>query len=135
MYQIIGASVLLIFIIHYIVKMFCTVPQTKHKSGLLPHILALKVCCLIVYPAFFAYISFCKGFMSVDLPWANKLIAEKLVSLNDVVMTPFSMFFNNLSIAGTFLVGLAAYITLKILGFFIFSESEKPKSKDSINSQ
>ena len=73
--------------------------------------------------------------MSVDLPWANKLIAEKLVDLSDIVENPFGLFFNNLSIAGTFLVGLGAYILLKIFGFVFFSEPEKVESKKSINSQ
>ena len=73
--------------------------------------------------------------MSVDLPWANKLIAEKLVDLSDIVENPFGLFFNNLSIAGTFLVGLGAYILLKIFGFVFLSEAEKVESKNSINSQ
>ncbi len=73
--MIIGIIIILLFIINYFVKTFITLPQSKNKFGILPHIIALKACCLIIFPTFFEYISFCKGFMIIDLPWANKFLA------------------------------------------------------------
>lgn len=74
-YEVIGIVFIVLFLINYIVKFLCTLPQSRNRNTLLPHIVALKACCLIVYPSHFEYISFCKGFMIVDIYWLNSVIA------------------------------------------------------------
>jgi hypothetical protein len=85
MYEIFGICVIVLFLINYVIKFLCTMPQSKNRSTLLPHIIALKSCCLIMYPAHFEYINFCKGFMVVDIPWLNSYIAASITDLSDFV--------------------------------------------------
>ncbi len=106
---------IILFLINYAVKFLWTMPQSRNRSTLLPHIIALKSCCLILYPAHFEYISFCKGFMIVDFPWLNNQISTVLTDLSDNVQVPFGTFFQNMSLAGTFLLGLGVYILSVIL--------------------
>lgn len=115
MYKIVGVAAVTLFLLNYVIKFLCTMPQSKNRSTLLPHIIALKSCCLILYPSHFEYISFCKGFMYIDFPWLNSLLATTLTNESDHVEVPFGLFFQNMSIAGTFLLGFGAYITLVLL--------------------
>lgn len=82
-----------------------------------------------MYPTYFEYLSFCKGFMIVDFPWANSIIASELTDLSDKVPVPFGLFFKNMSIAGTFLLGISVYIILLLIGqavYYMKNEEEKP---------
>lgn len=40
-------------------------------GGIMPHVFANKVPALIIHPTFVEFVSFCYGFMTADLPWAN----------------------------------------------------------------
>lgn len=112
MYKIIGIVFIVLFLINYFVKFLCTLPHSRNRNTLLPHIIALKACCLIVYPHHFEYLSFCKGFMTVDFYWLNDVIASQVTNLSDKVAVPFGLFFHNMSIGGTFLLGLGVYLLL-----------------------
>ena len=127
-YQIVGIALLGLFAINYIIKFLFTIPSTKNRTMILPHIIALKSCCLIMYPVFFEYINFCKGFMVVDIPWLNDFIANALTDESDHVQVPYGLFFSNMSIAGTFVLGLAAYIVLALIGhayFYLSNDNEE----------
>ena len=111
-YEIIGIVTVCLFLVNYVVKFFILMPKSRNRSTLLPHIIALKSCCLILYPSHFEYVSFCKGFMIVDFPWLNSRLAHALTDLSDAVQVPFGLFFENMSIAGTYLVGFSVYLSL-----------------------
>lgn len=128
MYEIIGIIFIVLFLINYIVKFLCTLPHSRNRHTLLPHIIALKACCLIVYPSHFEYMSFCKGFMIVDIHWLNSVIAAELTDLSDKVAVPFGLFFDNMSIAGTYLLGLCGYILLMCIvqcWYYLVNEEKK----------
>ncbi len=44
--------------------------------------------------------------------------------MSDIVAEPFGIFFNNMSLAGTYLLGLGVYIMLKIGGGVYFSSTK-----------
>jgi len=92
-YQIFGMVIVALFILNYVVKFMFTIPQSKNNSGLIPHVFALKACCLVMYPAYFEHVNFCKGFMVVDFPWANSILADILANNSDYVEIPFGLFF------------------------------------------
>jgi hypothetical protein len=128
-YEVIGIIFVLLFLINYLVKFLCTLPHSRNRTTLLPHVIALKACCLIMYPTHLEYISFCKGFMIVDFYWLNSFIAETLTNLSDNVVVPFGLFFENTSIAGTFLLGLSVYIFLALLvKAYIYMMNDERKS-------
>ncbi len=124
MYEIVGIVAVCLFLFNYIVKFLFTMPQSRNRYSLIPHIIALKSCCLILYPSHFEYISFCKGFMVVDFPWLNSIIANSLTDLSDTVEVPFGLFFQNMNIAGTYLLAFLLYITLvvSVHGYFYFKK-------------
>ncbi len=132
MFEVIGMATILLFLVNYVVKFLFTMPHSRNRATLLPHIIALKSCCLILYPSHFEYISFCKGFMVVDLPWLNSMFASQLTDVSDHVQVPFGLFFQNMSIAGTFLLGFIAYLTLVLIVqayFYVTKEPEELKSE------
>lgn len=92
-YEIIGIVAICLFLVNYVVKFLISMPKSRNRSTLLPHIIALKSCCLILYPSHFEYVSFCKGFMIVDFPWLNSLLAHYVTDLSDAVQVPFGLFF------------------------------------------
>lgn len=90
---------------------------------MLTHVLAIKACALILYPSYFEYISFCQGFMVIDFPWINDFFANMFTNMSDNINVPFALFYSNMGIFGTFLLGLIAYLLLYLIGKAYFSGS------------
>lgn len=66
--------------------------------------------------------------MIVDIYWLNSVIAENVTDLSDKVAVPFGLFFDNMSIAGTFLLGLGGYILLALIVqayFYLMNDERK----------
>jgi hypothetical protein len=53
--------------------------------------------------------------MVVDFPWWNDVMADLFTDTSDIVAVPFGLFYQNMNIAATFLVGLAVCGVLAIL--------------------
>ena len=68
--------------------------------------------------------------MIVDIHWLNSVISAELTDLSDKVAVPFGLFFDNMSIAGTYLLGLGGYIFLMFIVqiWFYLVNDEKKKS-------
>ena len=67
--------------------------------------------------------------MIVDFYWLNSFIAETLTNLSDNVVVPFGLFFENTSIAGTFLLGLSIYIFLALfVKAYVYMMNDERKS-------
>jgi hypothetical protein len=72
--------------------------------------------------------------MVVDFPWLNSVFATKLMDASDSVQIPFGLFFQNMSFAGTFLLGFIVYVTLNLIvqAYFYFTkEPEEVKSEQT----
>jgi len=65
---------------------------------------------------------FCSGFMATDIPWTNSLLAGLITNQSDDIATPFGLFYDNMGICATFLVPLAAYLFLYLIGIAYFSD-------------
>ena len=50
--------------------------------------------------------------MVIDFPWLNSFFANSLTDLSDTVEVPFGLFFQNMSIAGTFFLGFSVYVAI-----------------------
>jgi hypothetical protein len=74
----------------------------------------MKVPAMVIYPSFGAFIDFCYGFSMIDLPFLNTFFSLALTNPSDKSPQSLKMFYNNLSVASTYLLGLLAFSVLMI---------------------
>jgi len=69
----------------------------------------------MVYTTVFAeYMDYCYGWMSLDFPWMNELTSP-LSMTSDLSPNSYLLFYNNLTIASTYLFALAVIISIIII--------------------
>lgn len=78
MYYLIGVSITSLLLIIYLIKIICLVPATYNKGEIIPHVMAIRIGALALYPTYPEYINFCYGFMTTDLPWFNDFFGSVL---------------------------------------------------------
>ncbi len=54
---------------------------------------------LVVFPTFAEYVNFSLGFMSVDLPWLNKLLPDAFFNTHDSMPAGYLFYFTNMNLA------------------------------------
>lgn len=104
-----GAIITLTIVLLYLLKICWVVPQTKDAGEVISHILLMKVPAMVIYPSFGGFIDYCYGFSLIDFPFLNNFFSLALTNQSDQSPPSFKMFYNNLSIASTYLLALLAF--------------------------
>lgn len=75
-------------------------------------------------------ISFSKGFMLYDIPWANQFFGSSLGSPFDYIPAGYKLFYTNLNIASMFFIPLILIIALIIVKKVILKSKEHYSSTE-----
>lgn len=67
-----------------------------------------------VYPGHYEMISFCKGFMIFDVPWANAFFGLVFGSTFDYIPEGYKLFYTNMNIGSTYFIALLLVVILII---------------------
>jgi hypothetical protein len=59
--------------------------------------------------------------MVIDFPWINDVFADLLTNTSDNIQVPFGIFYTNMGVFGTFLLGLTIYAFFYLVGRTYFS--------------
>jgi hypothetical protein len=93
------------------------------------HVFALKSIFMFHYPISHEFYYFCYGLMTVDIPWANYQIGSVLGQQADKIPKNLAMYFYNLNIASTYLLGLCVGIGFFCLRFLIHESKGLARTK------
>ena len=72
-YFLFGTVLVSLLFMYGLIRIFL-LGMPSRNAEMVGHCLALKTISLVVYPTYAEYVSFCLGFMTVDLPWLNNLL-------------------------------------------------------------
>lgn len=108
-----------LLLINFVIKVFFTGKGTFSYGQIIPHFMAIKTVGVAVYPGHFEMISFCKGFMLYDLPWANAYFGSIFGSPIDYIPDGYKLFYTNLNIGSTFFLSLIVLVLI-IIGEKVF---------------
>jgi hypothetical protein len=95
------------------------VSRSQNLGNIVPHILALKVGALLLFPTYVEYVSYCSGFMYVDLPWLNSFFAINLADARDRSPSAYSLFYTNMNFASMYLFALCIIVLLSAVGVIV----------------
>jgi hypothetical protein len=115
----IGAVIVGILFLKYLLKAMVTVPVSPNIGNITPHIMAFKVGALLLYPTFIEYIDYCSGFMFADFFWLNRYFGSILADNRERQPASFSVFYTNMNIASMYLLPLGILAILGLLGFVV----------------
>lgn len=101
--------------INFLIKFFFTGKNSLNYGQIIPHIVAIKTVGVAVYPGHYEMISFCKGFMIYDVPWANAFFGSVFGSTFDYIPEGYKLFYANMNIGSTYFIALLLIVILIIV--------------------
>lgn len=101
--------------VNFILKIFFTAKKSLNTGQILPHIVAIKTVSIAVYPGHYEMMSFCKGFMMYDIPWANNFFGSAFGSSFDYIPAGYKLFYTNMNIGSMYFIPLILLIMLVII--------------------
>lgn len=99
---------------NFVIKVFLTGKGVFSYGQIIPHFVAIKTVGVAVYPGHFEMMSFCKGFMLYDLPWANTSLGSIFGSPTSYIPNPYKLFYTNLNIGSTYFISLILLLVIII---------------------
>jgi hypothetical protein len=81
---------------------------------IVPHVLAMKMPALLMYPMYVEYVEYGYGWMSADFPWANAFFASVVSDAGDNIPEVYGVMYQSLSMGSMYMVGLILWV---LLGF------------------
>ncbi len=101
--------------INFVTKLVFTTKSSLNTGQIIPHIIAIKTVSTAIYPGYYEMISFSKGFMLFDFPWANNFFGTLLGSSFDYIPSGYKIFYTNLNIGSMYFIGVLLSVVLVIV--------------------